>query len=68
MEGSRIYFCRNCKALDYAGEKCSRCSSINIVEASADFLFLGTINKVENLARLNCYMTKFSENIDYCAK
>lgn len=67
MKGSRICFCRNCKALDYAGEKCSRCNSTNIVEANVDFLMFGTINSVEQRIYIRDII-KFSENIDYCAK
>lgn len=67
MESLRICFCRSCKALDYAKEKCPRCSSADIVEASVDFLLCGTINNVERQFYIRD-ITKFSENIDYCTK
>lgn len=46
MEYMRICFCKSCKALDYAIDKCPRCGSDEITEASIDFLMFDHITGV----------------------
>lgn len=38
MQSGRICYCRDCRHLDYAQGKCSKCGSKNIVGAYQDFV------------------------------
>ncbi|MDE6909833.1 MAG: hypothetical protein K2P44_05115 [Lachnospiraceae bacterium] len=57
MKYEKICFCKRCGTLDYADEKCPKCGSLEIQEASMDFLLFGNVIRD---------VTKLSENIDYC--
>ncbi len=66
MEPLKICFCKDCKTLDYAGKKCLKCGSLRVVEASMDFLSFRNITHLEQHFYVRD-ITKFSENVDYCA-
>lgn len=49
MKSKKVCFCKKCGALDYADEKCPKCGSPEIDEASMDFLLFGNIVTIHGL-------------------
>lgn len=58
MNEKEIYYCKDCRTLDYAHGQCPKCGSLNIVRAE-ESLFISYSNS-------NAH--KLTDNIDYCLK